>query len=101
MEVQEKIRYIVDQLPKHLFWDSDLTKLDDLEHYKKIIVRTFERGDLEDMALVMAYYGHEICKEVLLCANYLPERAKIFATNFLSIDESRFKSNRVAQHHAL
>ena len=95
------MNYIVNQLPAHLFWDSDLSKLDDVENHEKIIIRTFERGDLEDMALVMAYYGDKICSEVLIKANYLPERAKIFASNFLSIEDDAFKSNTVKQHHAL
>jgi hypothetical protein len=99
METPEKIRYIVDQLPAHLFWDSDLTKLDDLEHYKKIIVRTFERGDLEDMALVMAYYGEEICKEVLVNANYLQESAMLLGSLFLGIDIGLFKSAVKKQFH--
>ncbi len=95
------MQYIVQKLPSHLFWDSDLTKLDDVEHYEKIIVRAFERGDLEDMATVMAYYGDELCAEVLIKANYLPERAKVFASNFLSIDDHVFKSNKAKQHHPL
>ena len=70
-------------------------------HYEKIIIRTFERGDLEDMALVMAYYGNDICSEVLVNANYLPERAMIFASHFLSINGEAFKANLVKQHHAL
>jgi len=95
------MRYVVDQLPAHLFWDSDISKLDDVEHYEKIIVRAFERGDLENMATVMAYYGDLICKEVLKSAHYLPERGKVFAVHFLSIGENDFKSNQVAQHHPL
>jgi hypothetical protein len=95
------MNYVVNQLPAHLFWDSDMTKLDDVEHYEKIIIRTFERGDLEDMATVMSCYGDKICSEVLIMANYLPERAKIFASNFLSIGIHSFKSNQVKQHHQL
>lgn len=95
------INYVVQQLPAHLFWDSDLSKLDDVEHHEKIIVRTFERGDLEDMALVMAYYGDAICREVLIHAHYLPERAKIFGIHFLSLDPGSFKSNQTRQYHEL
>jgi hypothetical protein len=99
METQEKIRYIVDQLPTHLFWDSDLSKLDDLQHYEKIIVRTFERGDLEDMALVMAYYGKKICREVLKNASYLQESAILLGSLFLTIDKEDFKSSYKKQFH--
>jgi hypothetical protein len=95
------LNYIVNQLPAHLFWDSDLSKLDDVENYEKIIIRSFERGDLEDMATVMAYYGKEICREVLTCSPYLPERAILFASLFLSVDKSSFVSAKAKQHHLI
>jgi hypothetical protein len=95
------MNYIVQKLPVHLFWDSDISKLDDVENHEKIIIRTFERGDLEDMATVMAYYGDSICKDVLKNAYYLPERAKVFATEFLIIQDKDFRSNLVKQHHPL
>jgi hypothetical protein len=95
------MNYIVNKLPQHLFWDSDLSLLDDVEHHEKIIIRTFERGDLEDIALVMAYYGREICADVLISTEYLPERALIFATNFLDISSDQFRSSKARQYHAL
>lgn len=95
------MNYIINQLPKHLFWDSDLTKLDDVEHYEKIIVRTFERGDMEDIATVMAYYGKDICRDVLIKSYYLMERAMIFGSLFLNIPMEAFSSNKVKQHHAI
>jgi hypothetical protein len=95
------MNYIVSQLPKHLFWDSDLARLDDVEHYEKIIVRAFERGDLDHMATVMAYYGKDICREVLIQAPYLMERAMIFGSIFLSVPPDAFHSSKVKQHHAI
>ena len=95
------MNYIVQKLPAHLFWDSDISKMDDVEHYEKIIIRAFERGDLEDMATVMAYYGDAICRDVLINAYYLPERAKVFGSNFLFIEDKEYLSYLVQQHHAL
>lgn len=95
------MNYIVNKLPKHLFWDSNLSLLDDVEHHEKIIVRTFERGDLEDIALVMAYYGREICAEVLMSAFTLNESAIVFASTFLKIPKTRFEANKHEQHFAL
>jgi len=95
------MNYIINQLPKHLFWDSDLTKLDDVEHYEKIIVRTFEFGDIEHMATVLAYYGHKLCKEVLTHAFYLRERAILFGSAFLSISKDEFAASHNTQHHAI
>jgi hypothetical protein len=95
------IQYIVNKLPKHLFWDSDLSKLDDVEHYEKIIVRAFERGDLEDMALVMVYYGREICGEVLRRAYYLHESAMLFGRVFIGIPLKDFEASNRIQHHSI
>ena len=95
------MNYIINQLPAHLFWESDMSKLDDVEHYEKIIIRAFERGDLEDMATVMAYYGKENCREVLTHSFYLPERAILFASLFLSVDKSLFISSKAKQHHLI
>lgn len=61
---------IINQLPVYLFWDSDRLKLNDIEHYEKIITRTFEFGDIEHMAIVIDYYGREICSEALKSAEY-------------------------------
>lgn len=95
------MNYIINQLPVHLFWDSDLTKLDDVEHYEKIIVRTFERGDIDDMALVIAYYGKKICSEVLKSAYYLQESAMLFGSLFLNIDKTSFEAVNRTQHHSI
>jgi hypothetical protein len=95
------MQYIVHQLPAHLFWDSDLNLLNDVEHYDKIIVQSFERGDIEQMALVIAYYGEELCREILKTAYYLPERAMLFASLFLSIEMRDFEASKVKQHHTI
>jgi hypothetical protein len=95
------MRYVVDQLPAHLFWDSDISKLDDVEHYEKIIVRAFERGDLEDMATVMAFYGKENCADVLKKAAYLQESAMLFASLFLGINKDEFAASSQKQFHAI
>lgn len=92
---------LVKQLPAHLFWDSDISKMDDVEHYKKIIIRTYERGDLDQMATVMAYYGKEVCSEVLIESPYLMERAMIFGSLFLEIPMKGFRASEVKQHHVI
>ena len=95
------MNYIVSQLPAHLFWDSDIAKLDDVEHYEKIIIRAFERGELEDMATVMAYYGKENCREVLKKSFYLQESAMLFGSAFLGIAKEEFQSFGQKQFHAI
>lgn len=50
-----------------------MSLLDDVEHYEKIIIRAFERGNLDDMATVVAYYGKGNCREALTKSYYLEE----------------------------
>ncbi len=95
------MNYVISQLPQHLFWDSDISKLDDIDDYEKIIVRAFERGDLEDMATVITFYGKGNCREVMTQAVYLQERAIIFASLFLSAPEKSFKALAAKQHHTI
>jgi hypothetical protein len=92
---------VVKQLPAHLFWDSDISKLDDVEHYEKIIIRTFERGDIEDIATVHACYGKKICSEVLTESPYLMETAIILGSAFLEVNKEEFKSFRTSQYYPL
>lgn len=92
---------LVKQLPSHLFWDSDISKLDDVKHFKKIIIRTFERGDIADMATVIACYGDSICSEVLKEAEYLEESARLLGSLFLSLNEEDFVSYSRKQHHSI
>jgi hypothetical protein len=95
------MNFIINQLPAHLFWDSDISKLDDVEHYEKIIIRAFERGDLDQMATVMAGYGKNLCREVLTSAPYLMERALIFASLFLGASKNEFEASKAIQRHAI
>ena len=93
------MQYIIQKLPPHLFWDSDISKLDDVEHHEKIIVRTFELGDIDDIALTISYYGKEICSRVLKNAHYLRESAQLFGSAFLEINKKDFDSIHRIQHH--
>lgn len=95
------MNYIIKQLPAYLFWDSDISKLDDVEHYEKIIIRTFELGEIDDIAMIIAYYGRKLCEEALTQANYLRESAIIFGAAFLSIEKETFKASHVKQHHSI
>lgn len=56
---------------KSIFWDVDFLTLDLLKYSKWVIVRVFERGDVEDIRQCRRYYGDEKVKEALLNAKYI------------------------------
>ncbi|MFY0605945.1 MAG: hypothetical protein JXR10_04465 [Cyclobacteriaceae bacterium] len=59
-----------------IFWDVDHTNLDLSKKANFIIVRVFERGDVQDIRACRKFYGDEIISEALLNAKHLsPHRA--------------------------
>jgi hypothetical protein len=55
-------------LDKKIFWDVDFGQLDYVQHADWIIVRVFERGDVDDIRQVRRHYGDEVVKKALLNA---------------------------------
>lgn len=58
-------------LDRKLFWDVDYDKLDWEKYASWVIVRVFERGDVEDIRAVRHYYGDEKIREALLHTKHL------------------------------
>jgi len=48
-----------------LFWDTNINHIDWNIHYKYVITRVFERGNLEEKKEIRRFYGLEKIKEVL------------------------------------
>lgn len=49
---------------KILFWDTDINKIEWQLHYKYVIQRIFERGNDEEKAEILRFYGDEKIKEI-------------------------------------
>ena len=58
---------------KRIFWDVDFEKIDYDKHFRFVIERVFERGDVPDIRNCRRYYGDGKVREVLLSAKFLPE----------------------------
>lgn len=61
------------QLPRELFWDVNYDAIKWNEKYRFVIVRVFERGDVEDIRQCRRYYGDARVKEALLGAKFIAE----------------------------
>jgi len=55
-------------LDRKLFWDVDYDKLDWEKYASWVIVRVFERGDVDDIRQVRRHYGNEKISDSLLNA---------------------------------
>lgn len=51
-------------LRKALFWDTEIDKIDWKRQYKAVIQRIFERGNDQEKAEILKFYGKEKIKEV-------------------------------------
>ncbi len=56
---------------KSIFWDVDFPTLDYNKYANWVIVRVFERGDVEDIRQCRRYYSNEKITEALLNAKYI------------------------------
>ena len=88
-EVEKKRKEIVLQtqatpnmniLPKVLFWDTDIDKLDWQKYKNYVINRVFERGSEGEINEIISFYGKELVKEIVPTLPYylptFPENVK-------------------------
>ena len=60
-------------LPKVLFWDTDIDKIDWQRYKNYVINRVFERGNEEQINEIIAFYGEKTVKEIVpTLPYYLP-----------------------------
>ena len=78
-------------LAKRIFWDVDFDEIDYNEKYKFVIVRVFERGDIEDIRQVRRYYGDEKVIESLTTEKYLFEDTIEFCSGLFDISKENFR----------
>lgn len=65
---------------KRIFWDVAFEEIDYDAKASFVIVRVFERGDVEDIRNCRRYYGDEKVTEVLLHTKFLPETRMYLAS---------------------
>ena len=85
------------KLSKHLFWDLNFKTLDAEKNKTIIIERVFNRGDLEDVILVVKIYGLETVKQELLKAGFLDKKTLNWASSFFDIPKTEFRCYKKMQ----
>lgn len=87
----------VKNLPQHLFWDVDITKLDGEKNRRLIIERIFLRGDIPDFKVLMQHYDLDIIKKEVVKIGFLDKKTLKWASDFLNIPKTEFRCYLKAQ----
>lgn len=82
---------------KRIFWDVDFEKIDYDAKANFVIVRVFERGDVDDIRNCRRYYGDEKVTEALLNTKFLPETRMYLASAVIDKPLSAFRCYRLRQ----
>ena len=82
------------QLDRKLFWDVDYDALDWERYADWVIVRVFERGDVDDIRQIRRHYGDEKIRTALTQARHLPLRVISLACAILDNERSDYRCYR-------
>ena len=82
---------------KRIFWDVDSEKMDYDAKAQFIIVRVFERGDIEDIRQCRRYYGNELVKKSLLEAKYIMQGSLHLAAAVIDEPIENFRCYKLQQ----
>ncbi len=78
-------------LPSTFFWDIDLNNFDNQRNRRLIIERVFTLGDLDDLKVIIRFYGIDIIKKEIVKAGNLDKKTLAWASIYLDIPKTHFK----------
>ncbi len=87
------------QFFKGLFWDIDESKLDYEKNAEWVIRRVFERGDLDDIFLLVYYYRKEKVVSVLQNTTGLKKSDMLLAALMFQLQPKDFVCHKLNQFH--
>ncbi len=85
---------IIKKLNKQYFWDVDLSGLGAPSAKRIIIERVFTMGDVDDMKMVISFYGKDDVIEVLRAIPYMDIKSFNFILKLFNKSAEEFKCYR-------
>jgi hypothetical protein len=73
------------------FWDINLSGLDESKSYRLIIERVFSLGEVDEINLVIRFYGEKKVLEVLSDLSYLDPKTLNFISKFFNKPIKEFR----------
>jgi hypothetical protein len=79
------------KINRNHFWDVDVNHLDMEKSSRLIIERVFSLGELDEMAVLIRYYGKTRIIQTLQNINYLDPKTLNFITKLFDLPLDSFK----------
>ncbi len=73
------------------FWDIDVSTLDEIKSKRLIIERVVNLGNLDEIKLVVNYYGKKELINTICKLNYLDSKTLNFLSLIFNVPKSNFK----------
>lgn len=80
-----------------LFWDTDRDKIDWEKNANSIIVRTLERGTLEDFREIRKFYGDKKIVDAAISARSLSKKTLSFISAIFNVPLNQFRCYKNTQ----
>ena len=91
MGMQTSKNILKSSLGSHIFWDTDIQKLDFDRYPAFTIIRVLERGSMKDIDEIIKYYGAEKVTETVTTIDTLLPRAVVLSKQLFHLSDDRFQ----------
>lgn len=85
------------ELRPSLFWDTDIKNIDLQKNKRQVIERVLERGRIEEVRALFAFYGKNTLAEVMLSARYLDKLTLALCCAIFEKPITEFRCYKLAQ----
>ena len=75
----------------YLFWDVDISKFDLNKHAPQLTQKVIESGQLSDWELLLALYGKNKVKDIVLSLRSISPVTLSFLSNYFNIEPKKFR----------
>ena len=86
-----KATIAIKELNPRYFWDIDIDKLDVISSKRLIIEQVFSLGKLNEMDVLLNFYGKKEIVNTLRQMNYLDPKTLNFVVKLFNIPQNSFK----------
>jgi len=78
-------------LPKYLFWDTDITSIDFNKNARFVIQRVIQKGALNDWTTIKKHYGLDFIKQEILLMRNLDIKTLHFFSVYFDLPKTKFR----------
>ena len=82
---------IVKAINPSYFWDVDVQKLDAIRSKRLIIERVFSLGELNEVLLLIDFYGEQEVIDTLCRVNFLDRKTLNFVSKLFNVPKEQFR----------